>query len=296
MHGGPGDIAGEKSIIDWLNGRVDGLTRPAYRRGRRLAQRLGGDDRQVLRRHAGQRRRRHGRRRPEDDRPDLGDRDWYDYSRSGGIRVEHATTRRCLNQRSPTTRHRARRQPAGPPGRSATPTSTTTQRRIDGDDTGDRNTFWSDRDYRKDVGNVKAAVFATHGFQDDNVSMDQLWPWWDGLKANGVPRKLWLLRSGHTDPFDSRRAVWVDTLHRWFDHWLYGVDNGIMSEPAVTIEDDKDVWGEYADWPIPGHERRRRVPAGHDGGRRRRAARHRAAARWTRWRSPAPRTSRARRR
>ena len=22
MHGGPGDIAGEKSIVDWLNGRV----------------------------------------------------------------------------------------------------------------------------------------------------------------------------------------------------------------------------------------------------------------------------------
>src|SRR3954462_5518987 len=24
MHGGPGDIAGEKSIVDWLNGRVKG--------------------------------------------------------------------------------------------------------------------------------------------------------------------------------------------------------------------------------------------------------------------------------
>src|SRR4029079_16460629 len=68
----------------------------------------------------------------------------------------------------------------------------------------------------------------------------------------GVPREVGLLRSGHTDPFDSPRDVWVDTLHRWFDHWLYGVDNGIMSEPAVTIEDDKDVWGDYGDWPIPG--------------------------------------------
>ena len=24
MHGGPGDIAGEKSVVDWLNGRVKG--------------------------------------------------------------------------------------------------------------------------------------------------------------------------------------------------------------------------------------------------------------------------------
>ena len=67
-----------------------------------------------------------------------------------------------------------------------------------------------------------------------------------------MPRKLWLLRAGHVDPFDSRRAVWVDTLHRWFDHWLLGVDNGIMAEPPVTIEDAKDTWHDYADWPVPG--------------------------------------------
>ena len=82
--------------------------------------------------------------------------------------------------------------------------------------------------------------------------MDHDGKWWPALKANGVPRKLWLLRAGHTDPFESRRAVWVDTLHRWFDHWLYGVNNGIETEPAVTIEDEKDIWVDYTDWPIPG--------------------------------------------
>ena len=30
--------------------------------------------------------------------------------------------------------------------------------------------------------------------------------WWEALKANNVPRKLWLLRAGHEDPFESRRA------------------------------------------------------------------------------------------
>ena len=77
--------------------------------------------------------------------------------------------------------------------------------------------------------------------------------WWDTLgKANNVARKLWLLRAGHEDPFDSRRAVWVDTLHRWFDHYLYGVNNGIEKETAVTIEDEADVWKDYASWPIDG--------------------------------------------
>ena len=67
-----------------------------------------------------------------------------------------------------------------------------------------------------------------------------------------MPRKLWLLRGGHVDPFDSRRAAWVATLHRWFDHWLLGVDNGIMGEPRVDIEDAEDDWHTYADWPMPG--------------------------------------------
>ena len=95
-------------------------------------------------------------------------------------------------------------------------------------------------------------MFAVHGFQDDNVKLDHLGPWWDGLAAAGVPRKLWLLRAGHTDPSTRAAAVWVDTLHRWFDHWLLDVDNGIMAEPRVTVEESKDVWADYADWPLPG--------------------------------------------
>ena len=81
---------------------------------------------------------------------------------------------------------------------------------------------------------------------------DHLSKWWYGLKERNVPRKLWIMRQGHVDPFDGRRAVWVDTIHRWFDYWLQGVQNGIMSEPAVDIEESADVWKSYADWPIPG--------------------------------------------
>jgi X-Pro dipeptidyl-peptidase len=95
-------------------------------------------------------------------------------------------------------------------------------------------------------------VFAIHGFQDDNVRMNHLGLWWDALKKNHVPRKLWLMRTGHTDPFEVRRAKWVETLHRWFDHYLHGVDNGIEDERAVTVEDEMDVWNEYRDWPVPG--------------------------------------------
>ncbi len=132
----------------------------------------------------------------------------------------------------------------------------------DGDETGDLNPFWDDRDYVKDLDKVKASVFIAHGFQDDNVRMNHVTQWWEGLKA----RRLWLMRTGHTDPFEVRRAVWVETLHRWFDHHLHGVANGIDTEEKVTIETAKDVWNDHAEWPIPGNARRRLLPAGHVAG------------------------------
>jgi len=124
----------------------------------------------------------------------------------------------------------------------------------DGDADGTMNAFWDARNYRPDVGKVKASVFVTHCLQDDNVKPNQFSEWWAGLAANDVPRKLWICREGHIDPFMTRRAEWMSQLHQWFDHWLYGVQNGIMSQPRVDIEDTKDSWSTHADWPLPGSE------------------------------------------
>ena len=124
----------------------------------------------------------------------------------------------------------------------------------DADADGTMNAFWDARNYRPDVGKVKASVFVTHCLQDDNVKPNQFSEWWAGLAANNVPRKLWICREGHIDPFMTRRAEWMSQLHQWFDHWLYGVQNGIMSQPRVDIEDTKDSWSTHADWPLPGSE------------------------------------------
>src|SRR3990170_4384838 len=103
----------------------------------------------------------------------------------------------------------------------------------DGDETGDYTDFWAERDYNPYVRDVQASVFVVHGVNDNNVKPDHFSKWWYGLAANDVPRKLWLTQTGHVDPFDFRRAEWVATLHRWFDYWLQGVDNGIMDEPEA---------------------------------------------------------------
>lgn len=122
----------------------------------------------------------------------------------------------------------------------------------DGDETGDYTAFWNERSYVKKVPNQTASVLFYHGLNDDNVRPDHFSKYWYALAEQDIPRKLWLSQEGHVDPFDVRRDVWVDTLHRWFDFWLQGVPNGIMDEPMVDIERSADVWETHADWPVPG--------------------------------------------
>ncbi|MER5429853.1 Xaa-Pro dipeptidyl-peptidase [Streptomyces sp. NPDC002588] len=118
--------------------------------------------------------------------------------------------------------------------------------------TGDWTSLWTERDYVKDAGKVKASVFAVHGLQDLNVRTKHFGQWWDALAKNGVERKVWLSQTGHVDPFDFRRAAWVDTLHRWFDHELLGYDNGIDREPMADVERHPDQWATSKVWPPRG--------------------------------------------
>ncbi|GGW95894.1 Xaa-Pro dipeptidyl-peptidase [Streptomyces lomondensis] len=117
---------------------------------------------------------------------------------------------------------------------------------------GDWTPLWTERDYVKAARKVRASVFLVHGMQDLNVRMKHVGQWWDALAKNGVERKIWLSQTGHVDPFDFRRAEWVDTLHRWFDHELMGYDNGIDREPMADIERGPDQWDTSRVWPPSG--------------------------------------------
>ncbi|MFF3935749.1 Xaa-Pro dipeptidyl-peptidase [Streptomyces phaeofaciens] len=117
---------------------------------------------------------------------------------------------------------------------------------------GDLTALWSERDYVEDAHRVKASVFVVHGLQDLNVRAKHFGQWWDALAENGVERKIWLSQTGHVDPFDFRRAAWVETLHRWFDHELLGYDNGIDREPMADIERHPDQWVTSTVWPPRG--------------------------------------------
>jgi X-Pro dipeptidyl-peptidase len=122
--------------------------------------------------------------------------------------------------------------------------------------TGDWSPFWQARDYLSRVGGVQSSVFIVHGLNDWNVMTKAFAEWWYRLADRGVPRKIWLHNGGHggesqgADPEDF--AVYKRTENRWFDFWLFGVQNGIMSEPRASIERENGGYVHEGDWPLPG--------------------------------------------
>ena len=112
--------------------------------------------------------------------------------------------------------------------------------------TGDYNDFWDERNYLNDVENIEASVFIVHGLNDWNVKTKQFAQWWDALGKHNVPRKMWLHQGGHGGTSSNN---WKQTENRWFDYWLYGIENGIMDEPMVDVQREDRTWHQQADWP-----------------------------------------------
>jgi X-Pro dipeptidyl-peptidase len=251
LHGGPGDVAGFKAVIDWLMGRTPGYDKNG---NPVTASWDNGKNAMIGKSYDGTFA--NGTASTGVDGlttivPISAISDWYDYSRMGGIRFNTHYPASLSN--SITQNVTATQLGVVPPNRNTLCLgSRNAMSAIDGDPDGDINQFWQDRNYNLNVGNVHAAVLESQGLNDDNVRPNHFGQWWAGLTANNVPRKLWLSQEGHVDPFDYRRAAWVDTLHRWFDYWLQGVQNGIMSEPQVDIETAPNTWETQASWPLPG--------------------------------------------
>ena len=49
-----------------------------------------------------------------------------------------------------------------------------------------------------------------------------------------------------------RGAAYRDAQNRWFDHYLFGVANGIQGEPTATVQREDGTYRQEADWPAPG--------------------------------------------
>nr|WP_169802764.1 Xaa-Pro dipeptidyl-peptidase [Neobacillus soli] len=111
---------------------------------------------------------------------------------------------------------------------------------------GDYNSFWDKRNFVKDAKNIKASVFVVHGLNDWNVKTKHFDQWWKVLEQNNVPRKMWLHQGGHGGTSTNN---WKQAENKWFDFWLYGIDNGTMDEPAVDVQREDKTWQKQSNWP-----------------------------------------------
>ena len=240
--GGPSDVLGGKAVIDWLNGRAtayDDMGNPVkatWTTGRTgmighsyegaLAIGVAGTGVPGL----------------ETIVPLAGPSSWYDMWRANGTRTDFTGGQEYM----------AKWVDLDPDEKCAA----AHQRMTAGSDdaTGNYNAYWHELDYRtgpmSNVRDVRASVFGVYGMQDRNVMADQFSTWWAGL-PRGVARKVWVTQYGHLDPFWARRDVWVNTLHRWFDHELMGVPNDIMRQPRADVQLGPDRWVTQSDWPAP---------------------------------------------
>jgi predicted acyl esterase len=70
--------------------------------------------------------------------------------------------------------------------------------------------------------------------------------WYQSIK---VPKKLLFTGLTHMErPFHSIH----EEIVRWYDHWLKGIDTGIMREPPVKLwVIGANEWRSASDWPLP---------------------------------------------
>jgi putative CocE/NonD family hydrolase len=96
--------------------------------------------------------------------------------------------------------------------------------------------------------------------------------WWANYRG---PQKMTIGAWPHAAVADQRLMEEMQRLtaierHRWFDHWLKGIDNGVMDEPpihyALMIEPGSWEWRSADRWPTTGTSQRTLYLAGGPSG------------------------------
>lgn len=119
---------------------------------------------------------------------------------------------------------------------------------------GDYNDFWDERNLLKFTGNVRAATLIGHGQADLNVRVGQSTDWYQAMRENGVPTKLFLHQQAHVNVGGVSGSKWTETLNRWFTHYLFGVDNGAQNDTGARIQTEDGTWIDDPAFPHPGAE------------------------------------------
>ncbi|MFT8316735.1 MAG: Xaa-Pro dipeptidyl-peptidase [Sporolactobacillus sp.] len=129
------------------------------------------------------------------------------------------------------------------------------QMEIDMDrESGNYNTFWDARNYRKNLKNIKCDVLMVHGLNDWNVKPGQVEKLWQGLRDLPVAKKIILHQGQHIYINAFRSIDYTDMVNLWISHELYGIPNGAKEIlPNVIVQDNvtPETWTAYPDWSEP---------------------------------------------
>lgn len=120
--------------------------------------------------------------------------------------------------------------------------------------TGDYNTFWDERNYLRDTSKLEASVLIVHGLSDWNVKPKQFDALFKALEERDIPRKIILHQGEHMSINNLAGIDFNDILNRWFDYWLYDIDNNVMNTvPTAIIQNNTDLsWEGFSNWPVDG--------------------------------------------
>jgi uncharacterized protein len=124
-----------------------------------------------------------------------------------------------------------------------------------------RDEYWQQGSVCEDYAAIECPVYAVGGFVDGYTnSVPRL------LEGLSVRRKGLIGPWAHAFPDDALPGPSIGFLQesvRWFDHWLKGIDTGIMDEPMLRVwmQDSADPrpfydvrpgrWIAEAEWPSP---------------------------------------------
>lgn len=117
---------------------------------------------------------------------------------------------------------------------------------------GNYNSFWDERNYLKDIKNIKASVFIVHGLNDWNVKTTHCKLLWDKLKKYNIPSKIILHQGDHIYIQNLKGFDFNDIMNRWLSYWLYDIQNDVMKTvPDMMVQSNLDslVWEKSQNWP-----------------------------------------------
>jgi uncharacterized protein len=109
--------------------------------------------------------------------------------------------------------------------------------------------YWRQGSLAPDYGAIEAAIFSIGGWMDEYVD-----PVLRMQERCTAPRRSLIGNWVHSLPDDAYPGPNLDWLHemvRFFDHWLKGIDNGVMDEPGLVLfrRDYADPEPFPATWP-----------------------------------------------